>query len=171
MTESNISPEGVPAPKLKYIMTYQADLSPAQNINRDRVVWDAAPTGGWVKDIWGNKGKLIPPSGDWMTVLPNGTLYQDVRATVLMDDGGMLFVEYKGKVKWKEHVPKKIETGEPITWEDHEYFINSPTITTESEKYGWMNDVVFINKVVEVQLNNDKKMYVRYDTYQVVMHP
>ena len=34
-----------------------------------------------------------------------------------------------------------------------------------------MNNVVFINKVVEVQLNNDKKMYVRYDTYQVVMHP
>jgi glycine dehydrogenase len=66
---------------------------------------------------------------------------------------------------------KKIESGEPITWKDHEYFINSPTITTESEKYGWMNDVVFINKVVEVQLNNDKKMYVRYDTYQVVMHP
>ena len=171
MTDANISPEGVPAPKLEYIMTYQADLLPAQNINRDKVVWDAATTGGWVKDIWGNKGKLIPPSGDWMTVLPNGTLYQDVRATVLMEDGALLFVEYKGKVKWKAHVPEKIETGKPITWEDHEYFINSPTITTESKKYEWMNDVVFINKVVEVQLNNDKKMYVRYDTYQVVMHP
>ena len=47
-----------------------------------------------------------------MTVLPNGTLYQDVRATVLMDDGALLFVEYKGKIKWKEHVPKKIELGE-----------------------------------------------------------
>ena len=171
MTDANISPEGVPAPKLEYIMTYQADLLPAQNINRDKVVWDAATTGGWVKDIWGNKGKLIPPSGDWMTVLPNGTLYQDVRATVLMEDGALLFVEYKGKVKWKAHVPEKIETGKPITWEDHEYFINSPTITTESKKYEWMNDVIFINKVVEVQLNNDKKMYVRYDTYQVVMHP
>ncbi|PPR15395.1 MAG: hypothetical protein CFH33_01476 [Alphaproteobacteria bacterium MarineAlpha9_Bin3] len=171
MTDANISPEGVPAPKLEYIMTYQADLLPAQNINRDKVVWDAATTGGWVKDIWGNKGKLIPPSGDWMTVLPNGTLYQDVRATILMEDGALLFVEYKGKVKWKSHVPEKIETGKPITWEDHEYFINSPTITTESKKYEWMNDVIFINKVVEVQLNNDKKMYVRYDTYQVVMHP
>lgn len=78
---------------------------------------------------------------------------------------------YPTRNKKKEHVPKKIESGEPITWKDHEYFINSPTITTESEKYGWMNNVVFINKVVEVQLNNDKKMYVRYDTYQVVMHP
>ena len=66
---------------------------------------------------------------------------------------------------------KKLNQENPITWKDHEYFINSPTITTESEKYGWMNDVVFINKVVEAQLNNDKKMYVRYDTYQVVMHP
>ena len=55
MTEVNSSPEGVPAPSLKYLMTYQADLLPAQNINRDRVVWDAAPTGGWVKDIWGNR--------------------------------------------------------------------------------------------------------------------
>ena len=78
---------------------------------------------------------------------------------------------YPTRNKKREHVPEKIETGEPITWEDHEYFINSPTITTESKKYSWMNDVVFINKVVEVQLNNDKKMYVRYNTYQVVMHP
>ena len=43
-------------------------------------------------------GKIIEPSGDWMTVTTPDGFSLDVRASILMDDGAQIYVEYKGRV-------------------------------------------------------------------------
>ena len=157
-------------PTLKYVMSYQADLLPPQVVGPNHLIWEAATSGeGWVKAADGSTGKIIAPSGDWMEVLPNGTLKLDVRATVQMDDGALILVEYTGRIKLNETGAAKWESGEALGDGDW-YFIASPTVRTIAEKYAWMNDVVFINNAVAVQGPNDagKPLYVRYDVYMVV---
>ena len=154
-------------PTLQYVLTYQADLLPPQVVAPDRLVWDAP--GGWVKAADGSTGKIIEPSGDWMYVLPNGTFKLDVRATVQMDDGALMLVEYTGRLKFTEEGGAKFQNGE-VVGEGDWYFIASPTVHTAAEKYAWMNDAVFVNKGVELQGPNQdgKPLYVRYDVYMVV---
>ena len=166
----SIFAQEVAPPTLKYVMTYQADLLPPQVVGPNHLVWDAATSGeGWVKAADGSTGKIIHPSADWMEVLPNGALKLDVRATVEMDDGALILVEYTGRIKFNETGAAKWENGEVLGDGDW-YFITSPTVRTIAEKYAWMNDVVFINKAVAVQGPNNagKPLYVRYDVYMVV---
>jgi len=157
-------------PTLKYVMSYQADLLPPQVVGPNHLIWDAATAGqGWVKAADGSTGKIIHPSADWMEVLPNGTLRLDVRATVEMDDGSLIYVEYAGRLKLNEAGAAKWESGEELGDGDW-YFVASPTARTASEKYAWMNDAVFVNKAVAVQGPNNagKPLFVRYDVYMVV---
>ncbi len=167
ITVSTAFSQEVPAPTLQYVMTYEADLLAPQAVAPDRLVWDAP--GGWVKAADGSTGKIIEPSGDWMYVLPNGTLKLDVRASVEMDDGALILVEYTGRLKFTEEGGAKFQNGEVVDGDDW-YFITSPTVHTAAEKYAWMNDVVFVGKGVEVQGPNQdgKRLYVRYDVYMVV---
>ena len=164
-TSQFASAQEASAPTLQYIMTYQADLEPPQVIAENRLIWNV--TGGWVKTATGAKGTLISPCGDWMQILPGGTFKLDVRCTVKMDDGALIFVEYTGRVKLSESGAAKWEKAEMLTSEDF-YFITSPTLQTAHEKYLWMNDAVFVNKAVSFQPpGGDKMPYVRYDTYMV----
>ena len=71
-------------PRLKYVLTYKADLAPAQAVAANRSIYNV--TGGWLKTADGDKGTLIQPCGDWLHVLPSGTLKLDVRCTIKMDD-------------------------------------------------------------------------------------
>ena len=156
-----------PAPTLSYAMTYQADLLPPQVVAPNRLVWDAPS--GWVKSADGSSGKIIEPSADWMTVTAPDGFSLDVRASILMDDGAQIYVEYKGRVKLTEQGLVKMQASELLTSEDF-YFVTSPTVMTIAEKYLWMNDRTFVSKGVAFQPPTAEKMgYVRYDVYLVNM--
>lgn len=149
-------------PKLEYVMTYQADLAPPQVVAPNRLVFGV--TGGWLKTADGARGELLQPCADWAHVLPSGTVKLDIRCTVKMDDGALLYIEYTGRLKVNASGAAKSEKGEPLGPDDL-YFFTSPTVETTSEKYAWMNDAVFVNKAVAVGANSS---YVRYDTYKLV---
>lgn len=154
------------APTLTYAMTYQADLLPPQVVAPNRLVWDAPS--GWVK-AGDATGKIIEPSADWMTVTAPDGFSLDVRASILMDDGAQIYVEYKGRVKLTEQGLAKMQAAELLTSEDF-YFVTSPTVMTIAEKYLWMNDRTFVSKGVAFQPPTAEKMgYVRYDVYLVNM--
>ena len=156
------------APTLEYIMTYQANLSPPQVIVDDRLILNM-PEGGWLKTKDGSTGKFIPPSADWLYILPNGTFKLDVRATVQMDDGAQIYLEYTGRVSFTEEGGPKFVNGEELSTNDA-YFITSQTMHTASDKYAWMNDAVFVGKMIALQGANDEdqQAFVRYDIYKVV---
>ena len=58
--------------------------------------------------------------------------------------------------------------GELLTSDDM-YFYTAPTMTTLSEKYGWLNTSMFVGEMVELQFFNDKgkRPYVMYKWYSV----
>ncbi len=154
------------APSLTYVMSYQADLLPPQVVAPNRLVWDAPS--GWVK-AGDATGKIIEPSGDWMTVTAPDAFSLDVRASMLMDDGAQIFAEYKGRVKLTEAGVAKMQAAELLTSEDF-YFITSPTVMTIAEQYLWMNHATFLSKGVAFQPPTAEKMgYVIYDVYLVNM--
>src|ERR1700746_1377840 len=68
----------------EYLATLEAPLEPAHSAG-SRVIVNV-PAGGPVRGPKIN-GTIIPPAGDWLTVLPDGTLRLDVRATIKTDDG------------------------------------------------------------------------------------
>ena len=159
----NASAQEVKAPTLKYVMTYQADVGPALPVSENLIIFNVY--GGWVKTVDGGTGTFIEPSGDWLQVLPNGTFKLDVRASVKMDDGSVILVEYTGRAKLSAAGAEKLNKGQKISGDDALYFITSPTMRTMSKKYGWVNDAVFVNKYIERSINPS---YIKYDVYMVV---
>lgn len=51
------------------------------------------------------------------------------------------------------------------------YFITNPLMRTQSETHAWVNDSVFVGKMVSMQLGNaaGKPLYVKYVVYRVEM--
>ena len=149
-------------PKLKYVMTYQANLESAQPVAKDRLIFNA--TGGWLKMADGTEGTFINPCADWLQILPGGTFKLDVRCTIKIADGALIYMEYTGRIKLSKTGAEKFDKGESLSGDDA-YFVASPTFHTMSEKFVWMNDAVFVNQWVETGANAS---YVKYDTYMVV---
>jgi Protein of unknown function (DUF3237) len=92
-------------------------------------------------------GKGIAPSGDWITIRDDGSWKLDVRFSLEMDDGSYALVEYNGIVKM---TPEQFAAGQEVGGinVDEVYFYSTPYITTNSEKYAWLNDHVFVAKIV-----------------------
>ncbi len=154
----------VPAPKLEFLMTYEADLEMPQVINDSLFIYNCIP-GGWARGP-GISGSFIGPCGDWLRVMPSGVARLDVRGTLKTDDGELIYIRYNGIIKHSEQSYNKFVNGELITQDDGIYFITAPTFETTSEKYGWLNGLQAINKMVKVQIN-PQRSYVRYDVYAV----
>ena len=99
-----------------------------------------------------------------MRIMPSGVARLDVRGTLRTDDGDLIYITYNGIIKHSEKSYNKLVNGELITQEDGIYFHTAPTFETTSEKYGWLNGVQAVGKMVKVQTNPERS-YVRYDVY------
>jgi Protein of unknown function (DUF3237) len=143
----------------EYLMTLEAPLDPAFQVVGQRVIVNV-PAGGTVHGPKIN-GTLIPPSGDWLIPMPDGSTRIDVRATIKTDDGELIFVEYNGVIFASKEVNDRFGKGEVITSKD-EYFVTAPRFTTASKKYEWINHLQAVGKMVTIQ--NTK---VTYDIFAV----
>lgn len=74
-------------------------------------------------------GTVQGPSGDWVTVRPNGSLSLDVRALIETDDGAMILMSYKGTSP---------DGGTTIR--------SAPLFETGDERYAWLNAVQAVGK-------------------------
>jgi hypothetical protein len=143
----------------EYLMTLEAPLDPAFQPMGSRLVVNV-PAGGTVH---GPKisGTLMAPGGDWLNILPDGSLRLDVRATIKTDDGELILIEYGGIIVASKEVNERFNKGEVLTSKD-EYFITAPRFTTASTKYAWLNHVQAVGKMVSVQ-----KTRIKYDLFAV----
>jgi hypothetical protein len=141
----------------EYLMTLEGVLEPAQPVGQRLIV--NVPTGS----VHGPKvnGSLIPPTGDWLIPMADGSLRLDVRGTIKTDDGEFIFVEYSGVIVPTKEIMDRFGKGEVITSKE-EYFITAPKFSTTSKKYEWLNHIQAVGKMVSVQ--NTK---VKYDVFAV----
>jgi hypothetical protein len=143
----------------EYLMTLRGSLEPAQVIDSSRV---AVNVPGGVVEGPRLKGKILPPAGDWGYILPSGVFRLDVSATIQTDDGEIIYVSYNGIWQRSKEVNDKFNNGETITSTDC-YFFSAPTFQTKSEKYGWLNGVQAIGKMVEIKRGD----HITYDIFVV----
>lgn len=151
--------------RTEYLMTLHAPLDAPQSANRDLHIYNVLP-GGWVRGPK-IKGELVAPSADWLRVMPDGSHRLDVRVSIRADDGSIIYVTYVGRIVTPEAAKNRLDAGETLGPDDM-YFITSPTFETTSEKYGWLNRIVAIGKMVSVsESRNGSGGHVRYDIFAV----
>lgn len=149
--------------ELKHVFSYNATLSPPELIGPvpDDIRVNFYVTGG---DVWlpdGTKiGKLKPVGGDWLTVRRDNQGVLDVRATVEMNDGALLYVAYNGLIELGENGYENLRNG---TFPDKARIHSAPRVLTSSSAYAWLNSSQLLN-VGEVDFS---KGCVAYDVYAV----
>lgn len=146
----------------EYLMTYLAPLD-RYPIDSSTVVVNVKP-GGWVKGPR-IKGKIISPGGDWVTMMPSGVARLDVRLLIETDDGAHISMTYNGIFVTSKDVTDALGRGEVVTQKTVPYFVTAPTFQTSSEKYGWLNKVQAVGKMVELKRGDGA--YIKYDVFIV----
>lgn len=151
-------------PKLEteHLMTLYAPLDPPQQIDASLQIFNVRP-GGWAR---GAKidGTIIQPAGDWLRVMPDGSLRLDVRLTVRTNDDALIYVTYNGIISVSEKEFARLGAGEILT-ADNLYFRTAPTFQTSHANYKWLNHMQAIGRIEEVKLGEGG--YVRYAVFAV----
>ena len=95
--------------------------------------------------------EVIDPAGDWVRVMPNGSMRIDVRLTAKLDDGELLYMTYGGVLKKPDEASwARFMAGDKVSapqW----YYVITPQFETSSKKYAWLNDVQAIGKFTSIQ--------------------
>jgi hypothetical protein len=144
----------------EYLMTLHANLMPPQAVDQSLLIVNV-PAGGSV-DGPRIKGKLVAPAGDWLRVMPSGVLRLDVRGTIQTDDNELIYVSYNGVIQCSKEQSDRLNAGEELKAGDC-HFITAPTFETKSEKYGWINSVQAVGKMVSLKGGD----HITYDIFAV----
>lgn len=151
--------EASPSTRLQteYLMSLDIPLDPVSQPVGHRLIVNV-PAGGTVR---GPKvrGNAVLPAGDWLYIMPDGSLRLDARLTIRTDDDQLVFVEYGGVIVWSKEVLDRFNKGEVIS-ENDGYFVIVPRFTTASAKYAWLNQIQAVGKMVTMQKNR-----IRYDIF------
>ena len=147
----------------EYLMTIYGPLEPPLQIDAGLVIFNVGP-GGWVRGPRIN-GVAIPPSADWLHILPSGVRRQDVRLTVKTDDNALIYVTYNGVLVHNEETAERARRGELLT--SRELFSSTaPTFRTSNEKYAWLNSVQAISRLIELK-PGQQGSYIKFDVFAV----
>jgi hypothetical protein len=113
-------------------------------------------------------GSVIAPSGDVIVLQKTGTFERNVRLVAAMEDGSHLLMEYGGRTVPNEEFQRKAEQQELIKGSEV-YFKIQPTFRTDSEKYAWLNDYIFVGDMEEIVFPNPENPgRVKYLIYRVL---
>lgn len=135
-----------------------APLSPSANL----LVFHPRPGGTLRGRI---NAQVIDPTGDWVRVMPNGSMRIDVRLTARLDDGELLYVSYGGVLKKPDAASwSRFLAGERISapqW----YYVITPQFETASRKYAWLNDVQAVGRFTSIQTG--KEAHVAFELFEL----
>jgi uncharacterized protein DUF3237 len=146
--------------RLEYLMTIEGKLAPPAPVGQ-RVIFNVPS--GTVRGP-GIKGEIMPPAGDWLILMPDGSSRLDVRFTIKTDDNELVFVEYGGIIAFTKEASERLGKGDVLTAADgYGYFITAPRFMTTSAKYAWLNHVQAVGKMVSLQ----RGVAIKYDVFTV----
>lgn len=147
------------APQLDFLMTLEAPVDPPIPIGAGRVV--NIPAGG---EVAGPRirGRIAAPAADWLRAMPDGSMRVDVRLMIETDDHEFIFAEYGGVMALSKEAGERLAKGERLSGADG-YLVTAPRFTTASTKYGWLNRVQAVGRMVWVQRGHG----VKYEIFEV----
>jgi uncharacterized protein DUF3237 len=130
--------------ELEHVFDYNARLDPPQAVGPGpfglRVFYPVS--GGEVTGPRLN-GELLGGGGDWALVGPDGWARLDVRGQIRTDDGALIYTTYQGVIELNEGMQQASASGGETGFED-QYFRTAPRFETGDERYGWLNQSVFV---------------------------
>jgi hypothetical protein len=136
-------PNDFAEPRLEHLFDMHADLE-TQTIGQTpsgmRQIFIIK--GGTISGPSG-KGEVLSGGGDWAIVRSDGALQLDVRATVKMDDGALIYVTYAGILAADPPVFARILSGDNVSLAEY-YFYTNPMFQTADEHYAWMNKIIAV---------------------------
>ncbi len=148
---------------LEYEFIYRAQLKPPVAIGPGpygaRMFFEIA--GGTVEGERIN-GTIGTGGGDWALIDEKGIAHLDVRGQILTDDGAVIYMSYHGILEMNEKVQQVMGGAAEGAWGDS-YFRTAPRLETGDERYGWVNDVVFVSE----GRGRSNPLAVEYRTYRV----
>ena len=149
--------------EMEYVTSYIATLSEPEVIGpvAEGLRLNVYVTGGTV-DGPKMKGKILPVGADWLTIRTDGVGVLDVRATVLTDDGALVYIYYKGVMDLGPDGYKNFLEGAPPPPEGIVLRTN-PWFQTVHPDYLWMTRGLFV-EVGKAYLDRGE---VCYDIYHV----
>ncbi len=156
-------------PSFEHVGTITIDLNGQQNmVEADLLVWNI--TGGQIEFKKGGTGQLVQPCGDWADIQDSGTFAMNVRCNLAMDDGSVILFSYVGKFIFDTYGTEYAASGKVVSpYDGAKYWIATPLMKTQSEKYSWVNETIFVAKGVEVLFPAEGvKPYAKYEIYSVV---
>lgn len=89
------------------------------------------------------RGRVLPVTGDWMLIRPDGVTVIDVRATLQTDDEALIYMRYQGYRHGPEEVMEALAKGEAVDPSTY-YFRITPSFETGAERYSWLNQIVAV---------------------------
>ena len=93
------------------------------------------------------RGEILPGGGDWLVMGNDRICRLDVRATLLTDDGGYVYLTNTGRVVLADaDAGRRYLAGETLRAE-HMHTRTAPLFETGAEKYAWLNGTVNIGFV------------------------
>ena len=125
--------------------TFRATLKPPLEIGTvptgTRVYYEVAEG-----EVEGERlnGRLLG-GGEWALIGPDGFLRVDVRLQGMTDDGAAFYVQYGGLLEMNDKVLTAIGSGGGTEYEDQAFHTN-PRFETGDERYGWLNNTVFVGE-------------------------
>jgi hypothetical protein len=145
----------------EYLMTLYVPTAEAHEV--DDTLRVVNHPDGWVEGPQ-IKGKIIPPSSDILRNMGNGVFRLDVRLTIQTDDDQIIYVSYNGISHCPKEARDRFLRGELLRTDDC-YFITAPTFETKSERYGWLNGVQAVGKMLE--LKGGEGAHLMYDIFVI----
>jgi Protein of unknown function (DUF3237) len=90
-------------------------------------------------------GQLLPgASADWQVVQPDGTALGDIRYTLQIDRGDLLYVQSRGVRHGSAEVLARLASGEDVDASEYT-FRTSTQIEAAAPDLDWLNKGVFIS--------------------------
>ncbi|WP_395347019.1 DUF3237 domain-containing protein [Variovorax sp. UC122_21] len=145
------APAGGALPPLRteFLATLIAPLHAPQAPSANLLVFSPSRAGGTLRGRI--NAEVIDPTGDWVRVMPNGSMRIDVRMMARLDDGELLYVTYGGVLRKPDEASwSRFMAGERIDaprW----YYVVTPQFETASKKYAWLNDVQALGRFLSIQ--------------------
>jgi hypothetical protein len=150
---------------LVYEMTYTETIDgPIGRINGsardDRVCWqitDASLEGPRIS------AALATTGTDWIRVGADGTRRQDLRASLLTHEGGLILLRYDlALIRPTERFLTALELGEATGFDD-QYMRIEPQFEASAGRYAWLMENLFVGRGRLLGLNQ-----IGYEIYRVL---
>ena len=91
------------------------------------------------------KGKVLPGGADYQILRPDGVTEALAHYTIQTDDGVPIYVVNKGYRHGPKEIIDKLIRGEEVP-EGSYYFKTTPVFETGSEKYDFLNKMIFVGE-------------------------